>query len=268
MSIKTPEEIECYRILSAICDIVHWDTARYAKPGLTELDITGYFRYRAMQFGCELETGGFCMSGEHTFPNIRMSGHRLIRPGDIVYWDLWGLTWNGYRSCYYRTFSAGFKASQKAQDAAKVANERQYDAITAVKPGNTTTDMVKASGSAFIHIHGLGHENYILLPVNSHPGLSKDYPCELKEGMIFAMTATATPPGPEPYYRIGPIGDGQGVDIEDIVLVTKTGAEVLSRFPSDVIFTIPMVDDQGYEFRAPEDYLREARIRLNLPEEP
>lgn len=267
MSIKTPEEIECYRVLAAICDIVHWDTARYARPGLTELDVTGYFRYRAMQLGCEIETGGFCMSGEHTSPNIRMAGHRMIRPGDIVYWDPWGLTWNGYRSCYYRTFSAGFKASQKAQDAIKLANERQYNAITAIKPGNTTTDMVKASKSSFIHIHGLGLENYILLPVNSHPGLSKDYPCELKEGMIFAMTAACDEPGAFP-YRLGPIGDGQGVDIEDMVLVTKTGAEVLTRFPSDVILTIPLQDDQGYVYRSPEDYLREARIRLNLPVEP
>ncbi|MFC1861618.1 M24 family metallopeptidase, partial [Chloroflexota bacterium] len=261
MEIKTPEEIECYRVLSAICDIVHWDTACYAKPGMTELDVTGYFRYRAMQLGCELEAGGFCMSGEHTSPNIRMSGHRMIRPGDIVYWDLWGMTWNGYRSCYYRTFSAGFKASQKAQDALKVANEKQYNAITAVKPGNTTLDMVKASKTSRIHIHGLGLECYVLQPISAR--LETKYPCELKEGQIFAMTAAASDVG-QP-WRLGPIGDGQGVDIEDMVLVTKTGAEILTRFPSDVIFTIPMQDDQGYVYRSPEDYLREARIRLNLP---
>ncbi|MFC1861572.1 M24 family metallopeptidase [Chloroflexota bacterium] len=264
MSIKTPEEIECFRVLAAICDIVHWDTARYARPGLTELDITGYFRHRAMQLGCECEAGGFTMSGEHTFPNIRVAGHRIIRPGDIVYWDPWGLTWNGYRSCYYRTFIAGFKAPQRVQDAIKVANEKQYNAITAAKPGNTTTDMLKASGSGFIHIHGLGLECYVLKPVNSHSGLSKDYPCELKEGMVFAMTVNASNPGE--LSVIGPVGDGQGVDIEDMVLVTKTGAEVLTRFPSDVVLTVPLEDDQGYVYRSPEDYLREAKIRLNLPE--
>ena len=191
----------------------------------------------------------------------------MIRPGDIVYWDLWGMTWNGYRSCYYRTFSAGFKASQKAQDAIKVAHERQYNAITAVKPGNTTADMVKASKSGFIHIHGLGLETYVLLPVNTHPGLEKEYPCELKEGQIFAMTAASSKPGAHP-HRLGPIGDGQGVDIEDMVLVTKTGAEVLTRFPSDVVLTVPLQDDQGIVYRSPEDYLREARLRLKLPVEP
>ena len=267
MSIKTPEEIECFRVLAAICDIIHYDTARYARPGLTELDVTGYFRHRAMQLGCELEAGGFTMSGEHTDPNIRMSGHRLIRPGDIVYWDPWGLTWNGYRSCCYRTFIAGFKASQKAQDAAKKANERQYNAITAIKPGNTTMDMVKASKSDFIHIHGLGLECYALNPVNTHPGLEKEYPTELKEGHVFAMTVACTEPG-SPYYHLGPIGDGQGYDIEDMVLVTKTGCEVLTRFPSDVLLTVPLQDDQGYVFRSPEDYLEEARKRLKLPAKP
>jgi Xaa-Pro aminopeptidase len=261
MSIHTPEEIECYRVLSAICDVVHWETARYAKPGMSELDVAGFFRYKAMQLGCELEVGGFCMSGEHTSPNIRISGHRIIRPGDIVYWDLWGLTWNGYRSCYYRTYCAGFKAPQRAQDAIKVANERQYNAITAVKPGNTTTDMVKASKSSFIHIHGLGMETYVLHPVNAHPGLSKDYPDELKEGQIFAMTAASSNPGSFP-YRLGPIGDGQGVDIEDMVLVTKTGAEVLTRFPSDHVFTIPLEDFGDFEFKSPDDYLKEALARV------
>lgn len=267
MSIKTPEEIECYRILAGICDIIHWETACYAKPGLTELDIVGFFRKRAMELGCEIECGGFCMSGEHTSPNIRMAGHRRIRPGDIVYWDLWGLTWNGYRSCYYRTFSAGFAARKEAQNAIKLANERQYNAITAIKPGNTTTDMVKASKSSFIHIHGLGLESYILHPVNSHPGLSKDYPTELKEGMIFAMTAACDEPGTEKYY-LGPMADGQGADIEDMILVTKTGCEVLTRFPSDIIFTVPLQEGGNYTFRSPDDYYREALQRLNLPIKP
>lgn len=262
MSIHTHEEIECFRVLSSICDIVHYDTARYARPGLTELDITGYFRYRAMQLGCEYESvGGFCMSGEHTSPNIRMAGHRMIRPGDVVYWDPWGLSWNGYKSCYYRSFIAGFKAPQRVKDSIKLANEMQYNALTAVKPGNTTADMIKASGSHFIHIHGLGLENYILNPVNSHPGLDKDYPCVLQEGMLFAMTVACDKTGKLP-YRLGPVGDGQGVDIEDHILVTKTGCEVLTRFPSDVVLTIPLENDQCYEYRSPEDYLEEARARL------
>jgi Xaa-Pro aminopeptidase len=171
------------------------------------------------------------------------------------------LTWNGYRSCYYRSFSAGFKASQRAQDKIKEANMFQYNAMTAIKPGNTTTDMVKASGGGFIHIHGLGMETYVLHPVNNHPGLDKDYPDELKEGQIFAMTAATSPAGVYP-WRLGPIGDGQGVDIEDMVLVTKTGCEVLTRFPSDVLFTVPLQDDQGYQYKSPEDYMKEAQERL------
>lgn len=260
MSVKTLEEIECYRVLAAICDIVHWDVAKYAKPGLTELDVTGYLRYRALQLGCELEIGAFTMTGEHTDPNIRMSGHRMIRPGDIVYWDPWGLTWNGYKSCCYRSFIAGFKAPQRVQDAIKRANELQYNAITAIKPGNTTEDMVAASGADFIHIHGLGMESYALHPVNSHPGLSKKYPDVLKEGYIFAMTVACSRPGSE-HYHLGPVGDGQGVDIEDMVLVTKTGCEVLTRFPSDVVLTVPLEGDGGYTWRSPEDYLAEARAR-------
>ena len=49
-----------------------------------------------------------------------------------------------------------------------------------------------------------------------------------------------------------------------MVLVTKTGAEVLTRFPSDILLTVPMQDDQGYVYRSPEDYLAEAKARLKI----
>ena len=81
------------------------------------------------------------------------------------------------------------------------------------------------------------------------------------------MTVACSEPGGN-HYHLGPVGDGQGVDIEDMVLVTKTGAEVLTRFPSDVLLTVPLQDDQGYVFRSPDDYLREAQIRLKLPLKP
>jgi Xaa-Pro aminopeptidase len=252
MEVKTAEEIECFRVLTAICDIVHWETATYAGPGMTELAIVGYFRNRALQYGCDMHAGGFCMSGEHTWPNYRNSGDRLIRPGDIVFWDLWGIQWNGYGSCYYRPYSVGYKASQAAQDALKRVHEFHYNAITEIKPGKTTADMVKHYPEPrAMHIHGLGLDCYLIPPLS---GGATMYPCELKEGQVFALGT----PG-------GRVGDGQAVDLEDMILVTKTGAEVLSRAPSDVLITIPIRDDQDYVFRSPEEHMMEAKARLKLP---
>jgi Xaa-Pro aminopeptidase len=253
MEVKTAEEIECFRVLAAICDVIHWETATYARPGMTELEIIGYFRNKALQMGCDMHVGGFCISGEHTWPNYRQSGDRLIRPGDIVFWDLFGLQWNGYGSCYYRTYSAGYKASQKAQDALKRVHEMHFNAIAEIKPGRSTADMIKHyPNPSGMHVHGLGLDCYLIPPVSGGPIM---YPCELKEGQVFALGT----PGSR-------IGDGQGIDLEDMVLVTNTGAEVLTRAPSDVIITIPMRDEQDYIFHSPEEHIREAKARLKLPE--
>ena len=256
--IKTPEEIECFRVCAAIADIVHWETAAYAKPGMTEFEITGYIKYRALAYGGELDVGSFCVSGEHTWPNYRQSTDRMIRPGDIVYWDVFQVSWNGYHSCTYRTFSAGFKASQAAQDAYKKIHEWTYNALAECRPGKTTADMMKhfpeygeGEPEAGCIMHGLGLTNYGA-PYGRRR-VSMNSPYELKEGHVFAIEPEAG------------IGDGQGVRFEEMCVVTETGVEVLTRFPSNQIITIPMRDDQGIVYVPPEAHLREAAKRLNLP---
>jgi hypothetical protein len=47
-------------------------------------------------------------SGPNTWPNWRNFSDRIIQPGDIVFMDLAALTWNGYKSCYYRTYCVAF----------------------------------------------------------------------------------------------------------------------------------------------------------------
>lgn len=236
--IKTPEEIECFRVTSAICDITHWELSKYAEPGKTEYDLAGYMDYIAMVYGAEPTPGSFCASGPNTWPNYRNSTDRLIRPGDIFYCDNIQISWNGYKSCNYRTYSAGMKASPAAEDCYKRINEWLYAALSDCKPGNTTWDMLKHwpeeeawQGLSADYcwgdnlMHGLGLSNYG--PPQGCRGWTEKYPYELKENMVFAIETQDS------------IGDGQGCRLEDHVLITKTGCEVLTRFPSDHITVVP-----------------------------
>ena len=55
-------------------------------------------------------------SGPNTWPNWRNFSDRIIQPGDIVFMDFAALTWNGYKSCYYRTYCVGKEPRQEQKD--------------------------------------------------------------------------------------------------------------------------------------------------------
>jgi Xaa-Pro aminopeptidase len=141
----------------------------------------------------------------------------------------------GYRTCYYRTFSVG-KATTPQLTAYKKAREWMDEAIALIKPGVTTDKIARAFPKAadvgfdsemaafglnFCHGIGLGlHERPIISRLNSI-----DHPVELKEGMVIAL---------ETYC---PAKDGySAARIEEEVVVTADGPVVITKFPSDELF--------------------------------
>lgn len=231
--IKTQDEIECFRICASICDIAHYELAKYAEPGKSELELAGYMNFRGMAYGCEPVPNSFVASGQFSHPNYRYSTDRILRPGDIFVADTIQFSWNGYKSCCYRTYSVVTPPSQAARDAMKRMIDAVDEALSQCKPGNTTADMMKnfpewgeppghGGGNA---MHGLGLVNYGP-PWGLNP-FSLQYPQVLKEGHVFAI---------EPEMGIG---DGQGVRLEEMVVVTKTGCEVLNHAPCEIV-TVPL----------------------------
>jgi Xaa-Pro dipeptidase len=155
----------------------------------------------------------------------------LIRPGDQAFFDIIQ-SYNGYRTCYYRTFNVG-RATQSQRDAYKKAREWIDAGIDMVKPGLTTDKIARAWPKAqdfgfdsemeafgLQFGHGLGlalHERPIISRLNS-----LDHPVELKEGMVFAL---------ETYC---PASDGHSAArIEEEIVVTATGHEVITLFPAE-----------------------------------
>ncbi len=229
--IKNEDEIMLLSQASAMVDGVYQDIFESLKPGVRESDIVGLAHARLFEMGSEFVEAINSIAGERCSPHPHVFSDRLIRPGDQAYFDIIH-AFNGYRTCYYRTFVVG-RATQSQRDAFKQAREWMDDAIDLVRPGNTTdmiakvwpraeefgfVDEMDAFGLQFGHGVGVGlHERPIISRLNS-----LDDPIEIKEGMYFALETYA------------PADDGHSAArIEEMMVVTADGPQVTTLFPCE-----------------------------------
>ena len=94
---------------------------------------SGWSPRRSTTSGSEYVEGVNAISGERCSPHPHVYSDRIIRPGDPAFFDILH-SFNGYRTCYYRTFAVG-SASPAQHDAYKRAREYMDRAIALVRPG-------------------------------------------------------------------------------------------------------------------------------------
>jgi Xaa-Pro dipeptidase len=236
--IKSADEIMLLTQAAAMVDGVYTDIVEALKPGVRENEIVALANKRLYDMGSEQVEAINAVSGERCNPHPHNFSDRIIRPGDQAFFDIIQ-SYNGYRTCYYRTFSV-VSATTSQRDAYTKAREWMDVAIQAVKPGVGTDDIARlwpaatdfgfasemaAFGLQFGHGLGLGlHERPIISRLNS-----LDHPVEILPGMVFAL---------ETYC---PASDGfSAARIEEEVVVTPDGPRILTLFPAqDLIVANP-----------------------------
>ena len=229
--IKTHDEVALLTQAASMVDSAYEDLYRFLRPGVRENECVGLVAKSLYDLGSEYVEGVNAISGERCSPHPHVFSDRLIRPGDPAFFDILH-SFNGYRTCYYRTFAVG-SASRAQHDAYKRAREYMDMAIALVRPGATTADIVSVwptaqefgfadeeAAFALQYGHGVG------LSIWEKPVFSRlvslDHPEELQEGMVFAL---------ETYW---PSADGIGAArIEEEVVVTADGCEVITKFPAE-----------------------------------
>ena len=229
--VKTSDEIGLLTQAAAMVDAAYEDLYEFLRPGVRENECVGLVSKTLYDLGSEHVEGVNAISGERCSPHPHVYTDRLVRPGDPAFFDILH-SYNGYRTCYYRTFAVG-SASRAQRDAYTICREYMDQAIDAVRPGATTADIVslwpKAQDFGFAdeeaafalqYGHGVG------LSIWERPVFSRltslDHPETLKEGMVFAL---------ETYW---PASDGWGAArIEEEVVVTADGCEVITKFPAE-----------------------------------
>lgn len=232
--IKNQDEIMLLNQAAAMVDGVYQNIVDVLKPGIRENEIVALANKRLYEMGSDQVEAINAISGERCNPHPHNFTDRLIRPGDQAFFDIIH-SFNGYRTCYYRTFAVG-SSTPSQREAYTKAREWMDAAIDAVKVGTDTAAIAKvwpkaeefgfdgelaAFGLQFGHGLGLGlHERPIISRLNS-----LENPVEIRPGMVFAL---------ETYC---PASDGfSAARIEEEVVVTERGTHILTKFPAQELF--------------------------------
>jgi len=145
--IKNEDEIECCKMAGAITDAAHWEVCKALKPGLTEWQVCGIAAKALFDLGAEeLEGPSFIADSGPNFGfyGIRTPTDRIIRPGELLALDINGVSFQGYRTCFYRTYCVGDKPTEKQKAIYQENYERQRSMELNMKPGISSHDMIRA----------------------------------------------------------------------------------------------------------------------------
>jgi Xaa-Pro aminopeptidase len=229
--IKTADEITLLNTACAMVDAAYDELYRAMRPGFRENDCVALVNKVLFELGSEHVEGVNAISGERCSPHPHVFTDRMLRPGDPAYFDILH-AYNGYRTCYYRTFAVG-SASRALIDAYARCRDILDQAIAMIRPGVTTAEVVEVfpraeefgfpdeeAAFALQYGHGVG------LSIWEKPIFSRlvsfDYPEVIEEGMVFAL---------ETFW---PSTDGwSAARIEEQLVVTATGSQVITRFPAE-----------------------------------
>lgn len=260
--IKTPDEITLLTTAASMVDAAYDELYEFLRPGVRENQCVGLVAKSLYDQGSEYVEGVNAISGERCSPHPHVYSDRAVRPGDPAFFDILH-SFNGYRTCYYRTFAVG-SASPAQRDAYTRCREYMDRAIAAVKPGATTADIVELwpaaqefgfpdeeAAFALQYGHGVG------LSIWEKPIFSRltslDHPEVLEEGMVFAL---------ETYW---PAADGWGAArIEEEVVVTADGCEVITKFPAEELLVAG--GNRYITVNGPLARIRDSQSHLNTPE--
>lgn len=223
--IKSDEELDKMRKAAELADYAVQVGCDALVEGKTELEVLNEIESAVKAKGYAMSFDTMVLAGEKSASPHGVPGNRKIKRGDMVLFDL-GVIYEGYCSDITRTVAFGEvnDAQRAIYHTVLKANE---DAIAAVKPGVRAMDLDKIArdviadagyGEYFPHRlgHGLG------ISVHEFPSITGVNEMLMEEGMVFTIE-----PG---IYK----SDVTGVRIEDDVVVTKDGVEILTKFPKEL----------------------------------
>lgn len=225
--IKTEQEINIIKVACEIADHAFTHILDFIKPGKTELEVSNELEFFMRRQGATQSSfDTIVASGLRSALPHGVATNKVIEKGDFVTLDF-GALYNGYISDITRTVAVG-EPSEKLVDMYNTVLASQLLALEKVGPGLTgvqadaiARDYLTEKGYGEAFGHSLGHG--IGLEVHEGPGLSKRSETVLEPGMAVTI---------EPGVYVPGVG---GVRIEDDILITESGNELLTHSTKELI---------------------------------
>ncbi len=225
---KEAAEIELIRRSVRVCDAAITHLQQALRPGMTENEAWASFTGRAFALGGEYVEARLLSSGPRTNPWFREAGDRRIESGDLVAFDTDLIGPAGYLADVSRTYLVDCtKPTARQQRLYADAEAFLAEVIGELTPGAAFDEVGERLSSRlprayhpqrypFIaHGSGLSDEYPVIVFEDHHAG-------QIEAGMVFSVEA-----------YVGVEGEAEGLKLEEQVLVTEGGVELLSHAPHD-----------------------------------
>lgn len=228
-SIKDEEEIQHIRDAQAITDKSFSEMLGVIKAGMTERQVAAELEYRMRKNGADnLAFGTICVAGPNSSMPHGVPGDRPLADGDFLTMDF-GAASAGYCSDMTRTVAIGH-VTEEMRKVYDLVLKAQLTSIAKIAPGvpcfdvdAASRDLIYGAGYEGCFGHGTGHS--LGLEIHEEPRFSM---VAKKESLCTPGVVMSVEPG---VYLPGRFG----CRIEDIVLITEGGCEVLTHSPKELI---------------------------------
>jgi Xaa-Pro aminopeptidase len=228
--IKSADEIACMRESIAVCEEGLRQVREALEPGITENALWSVLHQANIALGGEYLETRLLSSGARTNPWYQEASDKRIEAGELVALDTDLIGPHGYFADMSRTFFCGSGAPSGAQrDLYGLAHEQIHRNLELLRPGVGFREFAEKSWPmperfvehrymSLVHGAGLcGEFPYISYP---HDLMTKGYDGELAEYMTVCVESF-----------IGDERGGEGVKLEQLVLITRNGPVALTTFP-------------------------------------
>lgn len=224
--IKDDSEIERIKKATKIGDLAFQEVLKKIKPGMTEKDLELIILNSFRKNGATKESfDTIIASGIRSSMPHGKASDKIINENEIITCDF-GCIYQGFCSDMTRTIALG-TIDPKLIEIHNIVKEAQMRGIQAIKPGikigeidKISRDYIAEKGYGQYFNHGTGHG--LGIEIHEAPWVIKNEQTILKPGMVITV---------EPGIYIPELG---GVRIEDDILVTENGYEILTQSPREI----------------------------------